>query len=134
MSHGDTSGYVKLKVLIRAHPIEAVRHSSDRRSNPRPPKVRNRRRNRSTTPGPSRQVNGTWGRSTLLHHAAKYGCLQCTKLLLEAGAERTQTNGRGKNPQKISREHGHDNLSLLIEFWDMPQWREAGGKGVDVNL
>ena len=88
-----------------------------------------------TTPAPPRpQVNGTWGRSTLLHHAAKYGCLQCTKLLLEAGAERTRTDGRGKNPQKISREHGHDNLSLLIEFWDMPQWREAGGKGVDVNL
>ena len=102
MAKGDSSGYIKLKVLLRSHPVEAI--------------------------------HGTWGKSSMLHHAAKYGCLQCTKLLLEAGAERTRVNGRGKNAQKLSREHGHDNLSLLIEFWDMPSWREAGGKGAEVNL
>ena len=67
--------------------------------------------------------HGSWGGSTLLHHACSYGCRNCVKILLKAGADRYLPDRRGVIPQNIARAKGELKIALLVEFWDSPSWQ-----------
>lgn len=83
--------------------------------------------------GTQEAIHGSWGGMTLLHVAAKYGCVNCVKRLMLDGANPSRTNTQGDLPLHLARKKGHDSLALIIEFWDSPTTNRRIEGGPNLN-
>ena len=67
------------------------------------------------------EFGGDPNASNVLHDAVKYGNLQITRMLLEAGADPTKANSDGLTPLDLAQQkNDQDSIELLLEFSSSP--------------
>jgi len=68
--------------------------------------------------GADKDVADTFDGNTTLHHAAKYGRLECARLLVRARADLAKKNKDGKTALEVAREKGKADVAALLEQAD----------------
>ena len=68
--------------------------------------------------GADKDAADTFDGNTTLHHAAKYGRLECARLLVRARADLAKKNKDGKTALEVAREKGKADVAALLEQAD----------------
>lgn len=63
---------------------------------------------------------------TALHSAAKSGCIEAARLLLERGANKTITNREGLTPAQMARQEGHPQFATFVDDYRPEESLRAG--------
>ena len=68
--------------------------------------------------GANKDAADTFDGNTTLHHAAKYGRLECARLLVRARADRAKKDNQGQTALEVARECGKSEVAALLEQAD----------------
>ena len=68
--------------------------------------------------GADKDVADTFDGNTTLHHAAKYGRLECARLLVRARADRAKKDITGRTALELARQYGKAEVAALLEQAD----------------